>query len=72
MHLLKQAVMCHGDTTIVTQQWAPQGAFWVGNYSTPHQCVNWDSLMGWVKPRAFDATAEGVLVHPNFGELLPS
>lgn len=65
--MIKQAVMCQGDTTLIPVEWAPNGPYWVGNYSTPHQCVNWEGLMDWVRPRAFDANLDGLLVHPKFG-----
>lgn len=68
LHLLKQAVMCQADTTLITMQWNPDSPSWIGNYSTPHQCVDWDGLVeNWVKPHSFNAIEEGLLVHPKFG-----
>ena len=59
--------MCQGDTTLVTMRWSQRGPLPIGNFSSPHQCVNWGLLMEWVKPHAFDGFAEGVMVHPKFG-----
>jgi len=66
--MLKEGLMCQGDTTVLTMKWGIHGPLPIGNFSAPHECVNWDRLLEWVEPRAVDAFAEGVLVHPKFGE----
>lgn len=67
MHMLMDAIMCQGDTTIFTMKWHDVVAPPVGNLSSPHECVNWDRLMEWVVPNSVNVFADGVLVHPSFG-----
>lgn len=67
MHMLMDAVMCQGDTTVLTMKWDEKGARPIGNLSSPHECVNWDRLMEWVVPNSVDVFADGMLVHPTFG-----
>ncbi|KAH0437160.1 hypothetical protein CcaCcLH18_04028 [Colletotrichum camelliae] len=67
LHMLREAVMCQGDTTLITMKWNSTGLRPIGNLTSPHECVNWDRLMEWVVPNPFDALADGVLVHPTFG-----
>lgn len=67
MHMLMDAVMCQGDTTVLTMKWEEGGARPIGNLTSPHECVNWDRLMEWVVPNSVDVFADGVLVHPKYG-----
>jgi len=67
LHTLKMGVMCQGDPTIVTMKWGHHGPVPIGNFSAPHECVNWDRLMEWVEPHSMDMLVDGVLVHPKFG-----
>ncbi|KND92312.1 hypothetical protein TOPH_02918 [Tolypocladium ophioglossoides CBS 100239] len=69
MHMLMDAVLCQGDTTVLTMKWDENGARPIGNLTSPHECVNWDRLMEWVVPNSVDVFADGVLVHPKFGPL---
>jgi hypothetical protein len=52
-------------------RWGKKQAIPIGNFTSPHECVNWDSLHGWAKEHAFDAFAPGVLVHPTLGPSFP-
>jgi hypothetical protein len=70
LHMLREGIMCQADTTLVTMRWNPKRLIPNGNFSSPHACVNWDLLMKWVKQHAFDAFADGVLVHPEFGKYI--
>ncbi|OAQ84703.1 peptidase family M28 family [Purpureocillium lilacinum] len=65
LHMLMDAVMCQGDTTVLTMKWEEGGARPIGNLTSPHECVNWDRLMEWVVPNSVDVFADGVLVHPK-------
>ncbi|ORY66166.1 uncharacterized protein BCR38DRAFT_174221 [Pseudomassariella vexata] len=68
--MLKEAVMCQGDTTVLTMIWADYRLRPIGNLTSPHECVNWDRLMDWVTPNSRDLTAPGWLVHPKFGSVV--
>lgn len=59
--------MCQADTTLLTMKWSDQSITPIGNLTAPHECVNWDRLMEWVKPNSRDLSAEGWLIHPKFG-----
>ncbi|OBR03319.1 Tat pathway signal sequence [Colletotrichum higginsianum IMI 349063] len=67
LHMLREAVICQADTTLLTMKWNSTGLRPIGNLTSPHECVNWGRLMEWVVPKTFDALADGVLVHPTFG-----
>ncbi|KAK1993307.1 hypothetical protein LX36DRAFT_586633 [Colletotrichum falcatum] len=67
LHMLREAVMCQGDTKILTMKWNATGLRPIGNLTSPQECVNWERLMEWVVPNSFDAIADGVLVHPILG-----
>ncbi|KAM3548793.1 hypothetical protein MY1884_009024, partial [Beauveria asiatica] len=69
LHMLMDAVMCQGDTTVLTMKWEDGGARPIGNLTSPHECVNWDRLMEWVVPNSRDVFADGMLVHPLYGPL---
>ena len=70
LHMLRDGVMCQADTTLLTMAWGKHGPLPISNFTSPHECVNWDRLMEWVEPRSFDAFEEGMLVHPKFGTSL--
>ncbi|KAI0398267.1 hypothetical protein F5Y17DRAFT_411689 [Xylariaceae sp. FL0594] len=68
-HMLKEAVTCQADPTLLTMKWAADNssARAIGNLTSPHECVDWDRLMEWVVPNSVDVFADGVLVHPVLG-----
>lgn len=45
---LRQGIMCHGDTSLLTLKWAPWTKIPLANFSAPHQCVDWEKLDNWV------------------------
>lgn len=59
--------MCRGDTTLITFHWGHTVKLPQPDFTQEHTCVNWESLMEWVEPRAIDVFEEGMLVHPAFG-----
>lgn len=63
--------MCQGDTALITMMFADYSLRPIGNFTSPHECVNWPRLMEWVEPNSRDLAQEGWLVHPKFGEALP-
>ncbi|KAH7035654.1 uncharacterized protein B0I36DRAFT_240309 [Microdochium trichocladiopsis] len=67
LKMLKDAVMCQGDPTILTMKWAETGLRPIGNLTSPHECVNWDRLMEWVVPNSRNVFEDGMLVHPTRG-----
>lgn len=69
--MLKEAVMCQADTTVLTMKWSDYSVRPIGNLTAPHECVNWERLMEWVVPNSRDLTADGWLVHPKYGMIVP-
>jgi len=67
--MLKDAVMCQGDPTILTMKWSDTGLRPIGNLTNPHECVNWDRLMEWVVPNSRDVFQNGMLVHLTRGKI---
>ncbi|KAK8103331.1 uncharacterized protein PG998_010364 [Apiospora kogelbergensis] len=67
LHMLQMAIMCQADPTLLTMKWANQGLRPIGNLTSPHECVNWDRFMEWVKPNSKNVFADGELVHPSLG-----
>ena len=59
--------MCQGDTSLLTMRWGKQQAIPLANFSSPHQCVDWDRLDAWAQERSVDVFQPGMLVHPKFG-----
>ncbi|KAF2769276.1 hypothetical protein EJ03DRAFT_272513, partial [Teratosphaeria nubilosa] len=70
LNQLKNALMCHGDTTLLTMYWDDKMYQPVANWSSPHECINWDRFMEWVVPNSVDIHLHGELVHPKYGALM--
>ena len=66
--MLRQSVMCHGDISPVTMRWGQTQPIPLGNFSSPHECVNWAAINEWAKERSVEKVIEpGYLKHPRFG-----
>lgn len=65
---IRQALMCHADTSIVTFDWRPNWRRPWPNFSVDHTCVDWDALDDWAAERSFSAFDQKTLVHPELGE----
>lgn len=60
--------MCRADMTPITMRWGHTQAMPLGNFSTPHMCVDWTQVDGWMKNRSIDKIFEpGYLRHPTLG-----
>ncbi|KAH7390059.1 hypothetical protein BKA64DRAFT_757038 [Cadophora sp. MPI-SDFR-AT-0126] len=64
---LRQAIMCHGDTSLITFKWGTKQPVPSANWSTPHTCRSWEALEEWNKERFVDVFQPGLVVHPKFG-----
>ncbi|KAJ8116292.1 hypothetical protein OPT61_g2246 [Boeremia exigua] len=64
--LLKEAVMCQGDLTLLTMRWSDLSPLANANWSTPHSCVDWSRLDSWASRYHVNVSAPGMLVHPKF------
>ena len=67
---LKAYVMCKADLTMETMLWSPKHSLPLHNVTSTHQCVSWDSIEEFAKANNEDVFADGMLVHPTFGELI--
>ena len=69
--MLRQSVMCHGDTTPLTMRWGVTQKIPLGNFSSPHECVNWAGINRWARERSVEEILEpGYLTHPKFGVVI--
>lgn len=68
LHMLKEAIMCQADTSLITMRWKPDQALPGANFSSPHECVNWKNLEDWLEPRAISIDVIRKLEHPTLGE----
>ena len=55
--------MCRGDTSLSTFDWIERDGQKMPTAvdKGPHRCVKWEPLARWVRERAVDIVAEGVL-----------
>ncbi|KAF4631605.1 hypothetical protein G7Y89_g6523 [Cudoniella acicularis] len=67
LNSLKQSIECTGDMTLLTMRWEEDSPLPLGNFSSTHECVNWDRMVVRVKPCSVDPFENGVLVHPTLG-----
>ncbi len=48
-------------------RWGQMQKIPLGNFSSPHECVNWAGLTAWASERSVDILQPGYLKHPKFG-----
>ena len=55
--------MCRGDPSLSTFEWLPGNPLaFTAVARGRHQCVNWESLLGWIRERAIPIFDPGILV----------
>lgn len=64
---IRQALMYHADTSVVTFDWRPNWRRPWPNFSVDHTCVDWDALDSWAAERSFSVFDQKSLVHPKLG-----
>ncbi|KAH6683989.1 hypothetical protein B0J14DRAFT_693270 [Halenospora varia] len=64
---LRQAIMCQGDTSLITFRWGQSQPVPLGNFSSPHKCRSWEELDEWNAERYVDVFQPGLVVHPTLG-----
>lgn len=58
--------MCRGDPSLSTFEYVPgDPSALTAVAKGHHQCVNWQSLLGWVRARSVPIFEEGVLQAPH-------
>ncbi|KAI0394288.1 hypothetical protein F5Y17DRAFT_264356 [Xylariaceae sp. FL0594] len=65
---IKQTIQCRGDISLATYVWDANQPIPIGNFSSAHECVNWDSLHQWATDHAVNMFEPGLLKHPKFGD----
>lgn len=68
---LRQAAMCHGDTSLTTYYWSDDEIYPVADFNSPKACINWDVLADWQRERLWDPMKPGYLKHPKLGTSVP-
>ena len=72
LEILRQGIMCHSDTQLLTMKWSKITRVPVGNFSNPHKCVKWEDLNHWAQMRRVDVLKPGYLMHPTLGPAFPA
>lgn len=69
LEMLRLAIMCRGDTSLSTFKWIGTSNQRVPTAldESPHQCVNWDSLVMWTRERSVNISAPGTLIDEQGG-----
>ena len=62
---LRQGIMCRGDVSLATYSYIKGTKNVTARTWGHHQCIDYDSLMAWVKERAVDIFQEGALMPPD-------
>lgn len=72
LDMLRQSVMCQGDTQLLTMKWSHENSIPIANFTMPHKCVNWENLELWARGRRIEHLMEpDYLVHPTLGAAYP-
>lgn len=51
---VRQSLMCHFDTTLVTYDWVLNHPNPTPNSNAIHKCVDWDGVQGWLAAQAVE------------------
>lgn len=71
MDYIRQSLMCHFDTGLVTYDWVGENQNPTPNSNAPHKCVDWDAAQAWLRSRVVEIP-EGFEWHmPDGQESLP-
>ncbi|KAK2754681.1 hypothetical protein FQN54_006814 [Arachnomyces sp. PD_36] len=55
--MLRQAIQCHADTTLITFDWGGPGTPTEPNFCSTHACNNFEKINQWAKSRQFSVSA---------------
>jgi hypothetical protein len=67
---LREGIMCHGDTSVVTLRWGHKQPVPLANWTMPHVCKRWDDVSEWASKNYVQHLHDpGWLKHPTLGEL---
>lgn len=73
MEMMRVSIMCKGDPSLSTFRWLPEDPTHVTAVAHGHhQCVDWDTLMAWVRERAVPIFEPGVLARLKEAEMFQS
>jgi len=63
--MLRQSIMCQGDTQLLTMKWNPENRTPTPNFTMPHKYMKWEE---WAAGRRITQLMEpGYLMHPTLG-----
>ncbi|GAB1316879.1 Cyclochlorotine biosynthesis protein O [Madurella fahalii] len=68
---IRQSLMCHFDTGLVTYDWVRQHQNPSPNANAMHKCVDWDAAQQWLRERAVKIPEGFVWKQPEGQESLP-
>ena len=64
---IRQGILCRGDISPVTFRFKPDWRIPVANFTSPHECKDWNTLFDWAKENSFDPLEPGLVIHPTLG-----
>ena len=64
LELLREALMCQADVSIMTFRWSDERPIPVADLWSSHECVNWDIVEQWAGERRVNLSIPGLL-EPN-------
>ena len=64
---IRRGVLCRGDISPVTYRFKPDWRIPVANWTSPHECKDWNSLLDWAKENSVNPMKPGLVVHPTLG-----
>lgn len=65
--MIRQTIMCRGDTSPFTFRWTPNSRVPETDFVADHECVDWERMESWMEEHKVNIYEHGVLVHPEFG-----
>ncbi|KAI3331419.1 hypothetical protein HD806DRAFT_477306 [Xylariaceae sp. AK1471] len=68
---IRQSIQCAGDVSLLTMRWGVHTREPLANFTSRHECVNWNHIQDWAHEHVYDVMAPGVLVHPVLGPSYP-
>ncbi|KAE9980783.1 hypothetical protein EG328_012031 [Venturia inaequalis] len=71
IEILRQAILCHGDTSLFTVRWSEGSRIPRADFSNEHTCVDWDALNSWAGERSVPQETMRSLKHPFLGAAFP-
>lgn len=64
---IRRGVLCRGDISPVTYRFKSDWRVPLANWTSPHECKDWNALLDWAKENSVNPRKPGLVVHPTLG-----